>query len=220
MSLSRVRSAIALRRRWFSVSRLFRRLTWSDLSPPNSWRQGSRSPLSPQSSERRQQRSGPATPKHQPGAASKQSPRACVSSSASRSSSARKPYLRADHFKGGRSDYWAAFVEQANSTRSAPDVRFENRDLRDMAEEGFRLPEPPDCIIALETMEHVTELDVPKIVDWLARMKVPTLITVPNEVGPALLVKNLGSALMGYRRHREYRIQDTLNAAFGRMERL
>jgi SAM-dependent methyltransferase len=117
-------------------------------------------------------------------------------------------------------DYWAAFVEQANATRSAPDVRFENRDLRDMAEEGFRLPEPPDCIIALETMEHVTELDVPKIVDWLARMKVPTLITVPNEVGPALLVKNLGSALMGYRRHREYRIQDTLNAAFGRMERL
>jgi hypothetical protein len=69
-------------------------------------------------------------------------------------------------------------------------------------------------------MEHVTELDVPKIVDWLARMKVPTLITVPNEVGPALVVKNLGSALMGYRRHREYRIQDTLNAALGRMERL
>src|SRR5215216_2763000 len=39
MSLSSVRSAIALRSRWFSVSRLFRRLTWSDLSPPNSWRQ-------------------------------------------------------------------------------------------------------------------------------------------------------------------------------------
>src|SRR4051794_4390589 len=34
ISLSSVRSAIALRRRWFSVSSSFMRLTWSDLSPP------------------------------------------------------------------------------------------------------------------------------------------------------------------------------------------
>src|SRR3954470_24893314 len=48
-----------------------------------------------------------ATPAHPPGAASQQSPRACVSSSASWSSLARKPYLRADHFKGGGS--WRTF---------------------------------------------------------------------------------------------------------------
>lgn len=117
-------------------------------------------------------------------------------------------------------DYWTAFVDEANARRSAPGVCFECRDLRDMADADVRLPEPPDCIIVLETLEHVTEYDVPKLIDWLARMKAPALITVPNEVGPAVLVKNLGSALIGYRRHREYRIQDTLNAAFGRLERL
>jgi SAM-dependent methyltransferase len=85
-------------------------------------------------------------------------------------------------------DYWAAFVEHASARRSSPDVRFECRDLRDMADEGFQPPEPPDCILALETFEHVTEYDVPKVVDWLA--------------------------------HREYRIEDTLNAGFNRLERL
>src|SRR3954470_1217797 len=39
ISLSSVRSAIALRRRWFSVSSSFMRLTWSDFRPPYSWRQ-------------------------------------------------------------------------------------------------------------------------------------------------------------------------------------
>ncbi len=41
ISLSRVRSATALRSRVFSVSRSFSRLTWSDFRPPNSWRQRS-----------------------------------------------------------------------------------------------------------------------------------------------------------------------------------
>jgi SAM-dependent methyltransferase len=117
-------------------------------------------------------------------------------------------------------DYWATFIDEANASRSSAEVRFEYRDLRDMADENVQLPESPDCIIALETLEHVTEYDVPKVIDWLARMKAPALITVPNEVGPAVLIKNLGSAVMGYRRHREYRMQDTFNAAFGRLERL
>src|SRR5918994_7444726 len=46
ISLSSVRSAIALRSRVFSVSRSFSRLTWSDFSPPNSWRQDNTSPRS------------------------------------------------------------------------------------------------------------------------------------------------------------------------------
>ena len=36
ISLSSVRSAMALRRRWFSVSSSFMRLIWSDFSPPYS----------------------------------------------------------------------------------------------------------------------------------------------------------------------------------------
>src|SRR4051794_25039322 len=39
ISLSRVRSAMALRRRAFSVSSSFMRLTWLDFRPPYSWRQ-------------------------------------------------------------------------------------------------------------------------------------------------------------------------------------
>ena len=75
-------------------------------------------------------------------------------------------------------DYWAAFIDEAVARRSSPDVRFECRDLRDMAEEGFRPPEPPDCILALETLEHVTEYDVPKVIDWLAlaMLRVPSLL--------------------------------------------
>lgn len=39
ISLSSVRSAIAVRSRAFSVSSSFRRFTWSDFNPPNSCRQ-------------------------------------------------------------------------------------------------------------------------------------------------------------------------------------
>ena len=39
ISLSSVRSAMALRKRWFSVSSAFMRLIWSDFRPPYSWRQ-------------------------------------------------------------------------------------------------------------------------------------------------------------------------------------
>lgn len=127
---------------------------------------------------------------------------------------------------GGRSfkyygaDLGTSYIEHAKSHHGSSDVRFECRDARDMAAESFRPPEPPDCIIALEVFEHIRETDVPKVVEWLVRMDAPALITVPNETGPAILIKNLGSAAMGYVRHRDYRLKDTLNAAFGRMERL
>jgi len=117
-------------------------------------------------------------------------------------------------------DYGANYVDHANAQHGAPGLRFECRDVIDMAAEDFRPPEPPDCILALEVLEHVPEADMPSIIDWLARLGPPVLITVPNETGPAVLIKNLGSAAMGYTRHLEYRWADTVNAALGRLERL
>ena len=45
-------------------------------------------------------------------------------------------------------------------------------------------------------------------------------VTVPNEIGPAILIKNLGSFLMGYKRYKEYSIQETLYASIYELDRV
>jgi SAM-dependent methyltransferase len=79
----------------------------------------------------------------------------------------------------------------------------------------------PDIVFALETFEHIPERDVMRIVETVAQLKPRRFVcSVPVEVGPAILAKNVGSWLMGYGRHREYSWRETLAAASYRLEGL
>lgn len=59
-----------------------------------------------------------------------------------------------------------------------------------------------DIVIALETLEHIPLNLTMRIVEHVCGIVRPRifLVTVPVEVGPAVWIKNWGSALMGYDR--------------------
>lgn len=80
---------------------------------------------------------------------------------------------------------------------------------------------PFDLVFALETLEHIPAPEVVDILEAVARMK-PRLFcaSVPVEIGPSILVKNWGSALMGYMRHKDYSIADTIWSALYRIDKV
>lgn len=79
----------------------------------------------------------------------------------------------------------------------------------------------PDIVVALETLEHIPEHDVVRIVENIARLSPPLFVcSVPVEIGPIIWIKNVGSWLMGYSRHKEYRWRDTFWAGFYGLDRL
>lgn len=81
--------------------------------------------------------------------------------------------------------------------------------------------EAPDIIIALETLEHIPEHDVVRIVENVARRRPRLFVcSVPVEVGPIIWIKNVGSLLMGYMRHREYLWRETFWAGLYQLDRL
>ena len=68
----------------------------------------------------------------------------------------------------------------------------------------------PDVVIALETLEHIPEHDVVRIIESIAQLRPRLFVcSVPIEVGPAIWLKNVGSFLTGYSRHREYSWRET-----------
>ncbi len=73
----------------------------------------------------------------------------------------------------------------------------------------------------METLEHIPEHIVVRIVEQIARARPKLfLCSVPNEVGPMIWIKNLGSALMGYNRHHSYSWRDTFCASIARFDKL
>src|SRR5205085_8019673 len=65
--------------------------------------------------------------------------------------------------------------------------------------------EQPDAVVALETCEHIPERDSFRIIERIAALEPRVFVcSVPVEVGPATWVKNVGSAMMGYGRHKSY----------------
>ena len=61
--------------------------------------------------------------------------------------------------------------------------------------------ETVDVVVALETLEHIPENDVVRLVERVSSLK-PLLFccSVPVEIGPSIWIKNFGSSLMGYQR--------------------
>lgn len=91
----------------------------------------------------------------------------------------------------------------------------------DAVENRHDLLENRDAIVALETLEHIPEGAVVRLVEAIARARPRVFVlSVPVEVGPALWLKNLGSLLAGYYRHREYTWGETVWAGLGRLDKV
>jgi SAM-dependent methyltransferase len=82
-------------------------------------------------------------------------------------------------------------------------------------------PEGADIVFALEALEHIPERQVVRIVENVCRIVRPRLfvVTVPVEIGPAVWIKNAGSALMGYDR-KSGGFRETFWAGLYRLDRV
>lgn len=78
-----------------------------------------------------------------------------------------------------------------------------------------------DIVVALETCEHIPEHDVVRIIEAVAAARPRRFVcSVPVEIGPAIWLKNVGSLVTGYVRHKEYRWSETFWAGLYQLDRL
>lgn len=94
------------------------------------------------------------------------------------------------------------------------------RVLNEGAQTALEKCGPCDLITAIDTMEHIPEHDVVRIVEQVAALKVPLFVVVPVEIGPAIWMKNVGSALCGYIRHKEYTWAQTFWSGLYQLDRV
>ncbi|MBL8419805.1 MAG: class I SAM-dependent methyltransferase [Dechloromonas sp.] len=115
-------------------------------------------------------------------------------------------------------DINSVFVEAARS-RYAGDPNF--RVIHDSAANALANLKHADIIVALETFEHIPEHDVVRIIEAVAAAKPRLFVcSVPVEIGPAIWLKNVGSLVTGYMRHKEYRWSETFWAGLYQLDRL
>ncbi len=85
--------------------------------------------------------------------------------------------------------------------------------INDSIENAFYIFNDADLIIGLETFEHIPESILVRTIEAIGKSNFGYLyFTVPNEIGPAIIIKNVGSLLMGYQRYREYKWSETFAA--------
>jgi hypothetical protein len=75
--------------------------------------------------------------------------------------------------------------------------------------------------VALETLEHIPEDEVVKIIKDISTIKPRIFIcSVPVELGPAIWIKNVASSIVGYSRHKEYKWIETFWAGLYRLNKI
>lgn len=78
-----------------------------------------------------------------------------------------------------------------------------------------------DVAISLETLEHIPEHNVVRLLEGLRDSQVKHFVfSVPVEIGPIIWIKNIGSYLMGYLRYKEYTPAQTFWAGLYALDRL
>uniref|UniRef100_UPI00311ECE8C hypothetical protein n=1 Tax=Vibrio sp. TaxID=678 RepID=UPI00311ECE8C len=86
--------------------------------------------------------------------------------------------------------------------------------INDVVQNHLHEFEACDMVVCLETLEHIPESDVVRIVENLGKARPKALLfSVPNDIGPIVFVKNFGSMLIGWKRHKEYSWLETLQAS-------
>jgi len=110
------------------------------------------------------------------------------------------------------------FAEEAKS-RYKKHSNF--RLINDSIENHFEELQNVDFIVALETLEHIPEHIVVRLVEHIAIANPKYFVcSVPNEVGPIVWIKNVGSLLMGYMRHKEYKWSETFFAGLYQLDKV
>lgn len=88
-------------------------------------------------------------------------------------------------------------------------------------ENTFKYFNNSDVIIGLESLEHIPESVVVKTIEAIGKSNCKYMyFTAPNEIGPAILIKNIGSFLMGYPRYKEYLWKETFFASIFELEKV
>ncbi len=100
--------------------------------------------------------------------------------------------------------------------------KFDNFEIVcDSVENLFNTFDSADIIIGLEAFEHIPEPIVVRTVEAIGKSNFKYLyLTVPNEIGPAIFIKNLGSFLMGYPRYKEYSWAETFSASLYNLDKV
>jgi hypothetical protein len=110
------------------------------------------------------------------------------------------------------------FVQTAQS-RYGQNPNF--RIIHDSAKDALVNIKNADVLVSLETFEHIQEHEVVRIIEAIAIAKPGLLVcSVPVEIGPAIWLKNVGSLLTGYNRHKEYRWVETFWAGLYQLDKL
>lgn len=110
------------------------------------------------------------------------------------------------------------FVDAARS-RYAENQNF--RIVHDSAASALASLQHADVVVALESLEHIPEHDVVRIVEAVAVARPKLFVSsVPVEIGPAIWLKNIGSLITGYMRHKEYRWSETFWAGLYQLDRV
>jgi len=112
----------------------------------------------------------------------------------------------------------AVFVKAANErNQNQPNFKI----IHDAAEKQLNKIADVDIVVALESLEHIPEHIVVRIVEEIAKIQPRLFVcSVPVEIGPAIWFKNLGSLATGYMRHTEYTWKETFWAGFGKLDKL
>ncbi len=93
--------------------------------------------------------------------------------------------------------------------------------IHDAVENKIDLINNADVIIALETLEHIPEHIVVRIIEKIAEIGPRVFAcSVPVEIGPAIWLKNIGSLFFGYVRHKEYTWKETFWAGLSKLDNL
>lgn len=76
-----------------------------------------------------------------------------------------------------------------------------------------------NLVVALETFEHIHTSRIQKILNDLRELNAcHYFFSVPAEIGPSILIKNIASFLMGYNRHEEYTWRETFLASMYQLD--
>ena len=79
----------------------------------------------------------------------------------------------------------------------------------------------PDLLCALETLEHIPEHEVVRIVERMARLQPRLLVcSGPIEIGPSIVIKNVGSLLVGYARAKNRPWREVFWAGLYQLDRI
>lgn len=95
------------------------------------------------------------------------------------------------------------------------------RIINDSIENHYTELENVDFLMSLETLEHIPERIVVRLIERISSANPKYFVcSVPNEIGPIVWIKNIGSLLMGYYRHTEYKWSETLYAGLYQLDKV